>query len=1474
GSREAAERLVELLAQAGDWARLEEVFGVLVGLAGERDVMMLLFGLEERAAAAGRLDAFVRLLDAAVARVGVSRARHLLLAKARALGASPGRAEEAVALYRSLLEQAGEDASGDAEQFGSFLRSIEPTPARAADFRWLYEWRVRHSANPADVLAEWAVIEETRLGDAARSADLYARIVELEPDRIDALSELARLELALGRSERAYAALDALKARAEGEAKMTASLKLAALLVHPLGRPAEALEAVAPVLEANPSDLDAIRIVHQTLEAPECRARAAELLERIAQASDNRVQGAEVIEALLAVSAEAPELAQARTRWLTQLLKTKSDKPAEALRLALQGAEAAPEEDELWDVAVAMARRLNEPATVAAAFERAIARDLSPELAESVGRRMVEFLEEWFDDPDGVMRVLERVLVLAPSATWAFDRLKLAFNSGARWQELFALYDVRLAAGLEKTQKLELLREAAMAAKDFASDAERAIRYLEQLNATSPGDARVETSLERLYERHGRTRPLIELLTGRLENIKKPEKPELMGRIAALWLDLEEPGPAFALAGDLLAQKNAREAGAALLERILPMPAAQTTESSEAGTSVLEGAAKLLEKYYRGKKSTVDVVRMLEIEIGCAADAERRGALLNEVVELRLDTLGDAEGAFETLAELVSLDPKSEHRKRFGALAEKLRAHDRRADTLEAVAASAESPAVRAEVLLEAAFVRDEELSSRERAAALLREVVALREHHPEAALSAGRRLSEMLRETRADLELVGLLEILGALEPELPARRKALGEAADRALSSLGDATRAVRDYRARLALDDEDIEALDGLCRALATAERWDELVTALESRAALAKDAGEARADRVKIARTRAEKQQDLPGAIEAWRRVQSVHGADIESFEALSELFAASGLYPDLTLLLSEEVAREKDAGRKAALRRALGEVQEQRLDAPLDALDSYAAAADWSSAVRVGGARKGDPALEIRVLERLVSLAVDAWTAGGGEFPEKTADWAIAELAQRLLEADRAKEVVDRLLKASELPFPVPRKRELRRGAAVLCSDQLSDGDRAIDLFQALLADDPADEVGSSVVARLAALLEERSRHAELTELWETQAVARAKAEDRTGAAELWTRAAKIAEVELKDLDRALSAYRNGAQLDSEESLEALARLYDAAGDGKRCAEVLERLCELSSAETLAARALRLADVYAAGGQKQRARDSLERAVPLSLDASALRKRLGELYREARDFTALAELLGEEAHRTTDASEKLGYLREAAAIHVGQRKDPAAAVPLLELASELDPEDAKLRVDLALSLHACARHDGAAAVLRDQIQRYGARRPKDRAQVHYELARVLLAGDHEADALVELEIASKIDPTHPGITQLLANVAFRQGELDRAERMYRALLLTAGKDDSGPGRTDALVALADIAARRGDTGRADEFIESAFESALENPREASRLEEALRSGGRVKELTKLLDVRLTGSLDAEETARVVGELAVL
>jgi len=68
-----------------------------------------------------------------------------------------------------------------------------------------------------------------------------------------------------------------------------------------------------------------------------------------------------------------------------------------------------------------------------------------------------------------------------------------------------------------------------------------------------------------------------------------------------------------------------------------------------------------------------------------------------------------------------------------------------------------------------------------------------------------------------------------------------------------------------------------------------------------------------------------------------------------------------------------------------------------------------------------------------------------------------------------------------------------------------------------------------------------------------------------------------------------------------------------------------------------------------------------------------------------------------------------------------------------------------------------------------------------------------LARVLLAQASEEEALQELDAASKIDPAHPGIMQMLARVALEHGQLDRAEKMYRSLLLVLGRDDAKTAR---------------------------------------------------------------------------------
>ena len=135
-------------------------------------------------------------------------------------------------------------------------------------------------------------------------------------------------------------------------------------------------------------------------------------------------------------------------------------------------------------------------------YRAMLERHLDPDVAEWVARRAGDFYEEWFEDPEGAISLLQRIQG-QPGGGWAFERLKLTYNLGERWDELFSLYDEVIARTEDQATRRELLEDAALAAKDLAADTGRAMGYFEALLALRD-DARIRTALERLYERHGR----------------------------------------------------------------------------------------------------------------------------------------------------------------------------------------------------------------------------------------------------------------------------------------------------------------------------------------------------------------------------------------------------------------------------------------------------------------------------------------------------------------------------------------------------------------------------------------------------------------------------------------------------------------------------------------------------------------------------------------------------------------------------------------------------------------------------------------------------------------------------------------------------------------------------------------------------------------------------------------------------------
>jgi tetratricopeptide (TPR) repeat protein len=267
---------------------------------------------------------------------------------------------------------------------------------------------------------------------------------------------------------------------------------------------------------------------------------------------------------------------------------------------------------------------------------------------------------------------------------------------------------------------------------------------------------------------------------------------------------------------------------------------------------------------------------------------------------------------------------------------------------------------------------------------------------------------------------------------------------------------------------------------------------------------------------------------------------------------------------------------------------------------------------------------------------------------------------------------------------------------------------------------------------------------------------------------------------------------------------------------------------LEQICEQSRDEKLVESTLRLADECEASDQWPLARTHLERVLAELGSSEVIVDRLTRIYEHEEDWIALASMLAAQVARTSSPALRLSYLARAVELHSTTLHQPAAAVPLLEQLVELEPDSATRRLVLADTLLQANRADDAVRVLEAQLERYGARKPKERALVHHAIAR---ATSDRKRALSELSLASRIDSGHVGILHALARHASEDGELDLAEHTYHALLLLcrgAREGSESLNRGDLLKELASIAERKGDSERASELRASATETMSLRP----------------------------------------------
>lgn len=1457
--QEAAGRLVELYAESSEWSKVPEVYAVCVrGDPSDARRVEVLLALAPRAANAGAADEFIALADEALWRTGPKSTgfgRQILAAKAAVLAASPPRQLDATLTFRDLIDSYGEEE--DVRAYLAFLDATPSQDVRREGVRWIHPWRAARASDPLPILSEWAEIEEQRLRDPEGAIAVYERIAEHDSANRDALEQIVRLARSFSDWPRALEALEKLRSTAPDTERVEIDLRMARLSMDELGRPEEAVKYIARAIEAAGMNDTVMQLGATLLASPEARAATAEIFEN-ALSGASALDSARVTRFLLTSTQGATDVGDLRHAWWERVLGEETADASSALPLAVDAAVEFPDSEDLWNRVEALGRRASDLAAVGTAYRRALEAPLDAETAERLGARAADYFEQVLGDPASATAVLARVLAVAPKARWALDRVKLTLTLQRRYEELLELYARAIGAELDPTQKADLLDEAVVVARDLASEPEVAMDLLEQLLLLRPSDTRIEATLERLYERHGHTRRLIDLLLRRAARAKELEGGEIRARVSALWIDLGEARPALLLAEAMLGDGRHAERALSVLEAILDLP--PTPGEEDLLRAAQRRAATLLEREYSRLARTSDLLRVTDRDIELCEDPSDKIEKLRQLVSWSLEEPRGTERAFEALCALIRLEPSVvEHRTRAQELPDVASRDERLAHVLTQAAEDANPP--RPDLLLAAAHLYGDVLGDRDRA--IERYSVVLETGFDRAiSLEAARRLERLLFAENRAAERCTALERIAELSEDTSEQRAALTEAARVALDELGDADRSAEIFRRVLAVHPSDMDAIGGLIQALRATSRPQDLIQALETRAKLASDPMAARRDRVRIATIYLDELADPAAAMTTWELIRRQFGPDIQTFEALSQIYETQGRWKELMALLATEADRETETERRYQLHLRLAELQVDRAGDILEAVRHYALGDGWEPARSVVEKAISDARLFVPALSTLIEMAENAWKTSPvvSDAPViRIATWATQTLASTLVARGEYGPAFDLCLKASKFPFARKHQRELELWAARLSDERLGQPDRALEILRRLFADDPTDGVAAAAADWYGALLAARSLPDEEAELWETQAWRATQAGNRTEATGFWVRAAEIWETRAGNVERALSANTQAAELGSEAALAALARLHRARGEGLLAAEALDGLLASAPEHAHLARAIDAADAYLEIGELGVARARLEEALKHPGDVTSVRTRLADLYRKDGAWGVLADLLEAGAREETDAARRADAFHEVARLRADKLGDPAGAAVRLEHALSACPDRDELVLELAELLGASGKHEEAIAVLRRRVDAYEGRRPRERARVHGRLSELLLAAGRSAESMEELQLAAQIDPTRADILYRLAQLAWDEGRLTDAEQTLRALLLALRRpsttDERAPTLAEVYLGLSEVARRKGETGAADDFIESAFDVAQTSEREATKLERALASLGRSDLVLRAVEARL-------------------
>lgn len=1133
-----------------------------------------------------------------------------------------GQLDEALAQYSAVCEQEPEN-----EIALEALERLYQRAGRPLDLLQVYQRRAELAVDPGlrkKILFDIANLYASQLGKPEQAVSTLEEVLTEDPADAEALAGLDALYEQTGHWEGLAEILQRRIELASAEdVLLDLKYRLAEAQAGHLGEAEAALENYREILFINQAHPGARAALEGMLETP-LKAEAATILEAIYEVSGEPAKLVVALEILVAAAPDTAKQVELLRRIAltaaTQLgdVKTAFGAQSRAVKTDPSHIDA---REELENFA-----RLSDGWDGVEKLYAEIAEGLSDvELARDYWVRLAS-IQEQRGEVDDAAASYERILELDPADMGALLAMDALFRNAERWADLVAIYKKRIELVLDEDEKEALYGEMASILQHQLGQPEKAIAAYREVLTFSPASALALGALDQLYATQGNWVELAENLEARLELAQTDaEQIDLMLRLAGL-REQHMRDAQMAIEGyrHVLDRDPHNATALQSLERLGNDPQNEQL------------IAEILEPLYRSQGNYEKLIGVYDVQERREQDVQRKVDLLHQMATLYEDAASDLPRAFDTYCRALAADPLNEATRE--ALERLSRMTGRFADLGAqyeqlAQARSSDDPEIASQLYMAAARVVESEVRDVPRAIELFRKVLAIDPVNLQAADSLQALYQATGQYDETSLILQRKAEMLDSLDDQ----KDSLYQAALIERDVLERNDRAVAVYHKVLALDEEDGRAIDALIDLYLGAEDWQSLLAIQAKKADLVSDPHDKKIIYYQMGSVFERELKDVPRAIDTYQRVLELDPDDIEALGRLDALFVAAEDWNELLSVLTREAELASDSAETLSYQYRIAELYEKRLDDMGRAVELYQ---------------------EI--------LSVHAGHAPTLAALENIKNGSSAALAAALVlePVYEAMGEYERLLGALEVQVKNTADRfgkvELLQRMALIAEESLHDYNRAFELYGRAIAFDARNEESLGSLERLGMALGQWPKVAELytKELSNLEEV-----DDRV---QLGMRVAQIFEVQLEDVDSAVTRYRQVLEAEPENAvaLAALDRLFVGAERWQDLAPILERQAQIADVpeeilefkyrlgllrqqlEDIDGAIAAFGEVLAAAPEHAEAREALEAMFDTGAKQLQIAATLEPLYQAAGEWAKLNEVHRAQLVASTDPKARL------------------------------------------------------------------------------------------------------------------------------------------------------------------------------------------------------------------------------------